>query len=154
MAPVLWFGGVVTISKISGQLSGRAGTARRVGARANQSRKRHARHDQKSALASPRKRPPTGAQRPQPGQILSAPLRLCVSALKTGANQNAKAQRRQVAINQTESRSPPNAPAQRPRATKVRIATQTRSRGSLQPVGSATCSFNLKNLRPTPTNSP
>src|SRR6266498_5305439 len=102
------FGGVVTISKISGQLSGRAETAGRVGARANQSRKQDARHDQKSALASPRKRPPTGAQRPQPGQILSAPLRLCVSALKTGANQNAKAQRRQVAINQTESRSPPN----------------------------------------------
>src|SRR6266498_4094268 len=44
-------------------------------------------------------RRPTSAAWPNP---------LCVSALKTGANQNAKAQRRQVAINQTESRSPPN----------------------------------------------
>ncbi len=50
-------------------------------------------------------------------------------------------------------RSPSNVPAQRPRATDVRIATETLSRGSLQPVGSAMeFSQNLKNLRPTPTS--
>src|SRR6266542_648648 len=46
-----------------------------------------------------------------------------------------------------------NVPAQRTRATDVRIATQTLSRGSRQQVGSAMeFSQNLKNLRPTPTS--
>ncbi len=49
----------------------------------------------------------------------------------------------------------PNVPDQRPRATDVWIATQTRSRGSLHPVGSATsCSHNLKiSGRPRRTRS-
>src|SRR6266540_4892941 len=53
---------------------------------------------------------------------------------------------------ETES---PNVPDQRPRATDVWIATQTRSRGSLHPVGSATsCSHNLKiSGRPRRTRS-
>src|SRR6266545_4894070 len=52
-------------------------------------------------------------------------------------------------------RSPSNVPDQPPRATDVWIATQTRSRGSLHPVGSATsCSHNLKiSGRPRRTRS-
>src|SRR5205814_8623989 len=56
-----------------------------------------------------------------------------------GGHQHAKTQRREVARHQTDSRSPPNAPDQRPRATDARNETDTLSRGSLHPVCSAVC---------------
>src|SRR5439155_5578031 len=69
-------------------------------------------------------------------QILFAPLRLGVLAIKneTQSRKDAKSQSIKPA-----SVAPPNVPDQRPRATDVQIATQTRSRGSLHPACSATC---------------
>ena len=54
-----------------------------------------------------------------------------------------------------DSRSPPNVPDQRPRATDARIGTETQSRGSLHPVGWAIYSrFLFQNQRPAHPNRP